>query len=246
MEIRGREQGRSAQSAAVALLSALLLGGVAHAQSPTPADLESAERALAAAKASRAASLRAFAAEEDRLRAAVSAAKSRREEAVARTSALGRVAADLQSARSAAESRSTAASTLRAGLEAALERAASTLRARREPADADLSGDAAVRETGAPLARRLSALFHLLDRSRPEEARIAVGRHVVSGVAGRILRVGSVASYFVPDDPRSAPVFHPSGRPLPAESAATVRRAADIAEKKSDPAVLRLPLEPRS
>lgn len=201
---------------------------------------------MQAAKAAHTESLRTLAADEDRLRAALSAAVSRRQEAEARTKALEKTVLELKAARTAAESRATSATGLRARLEAALLRAAAALRDRRPPGESDLSGDAAVRETGAPLARRLSALFHALDRNRPEEARIAVARHVGEGVAGRILRIGAVVAYFVPDDAGLPPRFHPSGRPLPPEFVATVRRAADIAEKKADAALLRLPLEPRS
>lgn len=240
--MEARRQGR-ARRALVAALIAACGAASASAQGPSLLDLERGERLLRVAREDAAASRRALTADEERIAAALAAARARTVEAEARVAALTKAVDELRARREAAASRRNDVATLRAELEAALDRVKARIVAARDAAAADARDDEMLTATGAPLARRLAAAFHALDRRPPERAQVSVARATEGGVVGRALRVGDVVRYFVPDDPAVPPRFLPSRRDVPAPFRDAVRSAAEIAAKREEPAVVRLPLE---
>src|SRR5688572_25697586 len=177
--------------ACATLAAVLSFASCVFGQSSAPADAEAYERTLREERVRHLDLTRRLADEEDRLRVALDAAKSRLAEAEARRGSLRRLVAEAEAAAEAvarriAEGRAALAAVARSVV-AAADRFTSTAAV---PAEA--------RADGAPLARRVRLLFQALDREIGAGRTVTVTAHERNGALGHEVRLGLLGRFFVP------------------------------------------------
>lgn len=203
---------------AVLAMVALFAGRAAVAQESQPADLESYERTTREERSRHLDVTRKLAEEEDRLRAALDAARGRLGESAARQAALTRLVAEAEGATKALQSRVAAANEILTAVRQQVVRGVARLGERAGKSGSvptDLLRD-------GPIVRKLRLLLQVLDGELASARVISSTPRERAGAIGRDLRLGALATFFVPT--AGGPVLiEPTGRALPEAVGVAVR-----------------------
>jgi hypothetical protein len=206
-----------------------LLASVAGAQTTTaPADAETYERTLREERTRHADQVRKLTEEQDRLRAALDAARSRANEAEARRASLSKLVEQAEGATRELVARVVAArSAMQAAHESlarALGRVGSVAAIRGEPpADAGRADVA--------MARRIRLLLQFFDREMTAARTVSIVPRARGSSLGHELRLGALATFFVPTAP-GAVTLEPSGREVPAAAGDALREVVRQVSKR--------------
>lgn len=210
--------------AALTAVVLLLFSAAVAAQDSAPADAESYERAAREERVRHLDAVRRLADEEERLHNALAAAKARLAESEARQTATAKLVAEAEEASGAVTIRiaRARASLALIGDSIALAVRRLVARAPETPVPQEIAQPVSV-------ARRLRLLFQILDRDLAAARRIAVTPKTRGDVLGHEVRLGALATFFVPASGAPA-LIEPSGRILPAAIDAAAR---DIIRQQS-------------
>jgi hypothetical protein len=223
---------RASVLAALAVLS-LWTAPVRAQTDSAPADAEGAERALREERVRHADQLRKLAEEEDRLRAALDAARARLAEAELRRASLRKLVEEIQSAAASLKERAAAGRKALLAVAASIRDAA----ARKRPL---ASADPGVLDEKASSARRIRLLFRGLDRELAAARSVAVAPRERDGALGHEVRLGALATFFVPASGAPA-LLEPSGRALPDPVGAALREIVRQASARSGGTLVLVP-----
>jgi hypothetical protein len=227
----GRSSFRGAALGAAAILAAVLCG-MARAQETAPVQAEAFERALREERTRHAEAVRRLAEEEDRLRSALDAATARLAESDGRRAALARLVAEAEAALAPVEARLAGIRAVLESVHRAVADAARRLAARAVvPPELLAGGDA---------ARRVRLLFQVFDRELAAARAVAVTPRERAGVLGHEVRLGAIATFFVPASGGPA-LLEPSGRALPGAVGEALRDVVRQVSRRGRASLVRLP-----